>query len=186
MRDVRGPRLPYIIGTGGPKGKTGGHPRARATHGRSERDLQLEAPGAGGAYPAFAAAAGPGRDHYRPFQAVRLDGDIDLDMRGDEVTGYGQTVKACLLGQAASAIVGAHIIGANAAELRETAAAMRRMLKENGPPPKGRFAELDDPRAGAPLQGAAWFGDAGVRRHRARHRRDRGQARRRAADAASA
>jgi NifU-like protein involved in Fe-S cluster formation len=67
---------------------------------------------------------------------------IDLDMQGEEISGYGQTVKACLLGQAASAIVGAHIIGARAAELRETAAAMRRMLKEDGPPPTGRFAEL--------------------------------------------
>ena len=67
---------------------------------------------------------------------------IDLTMQGDEVTGYGQTVKACLLGQAASAIVGAHILGARAGELRETAAAMRRMLKENGAPPTGRFAGL--------------------------------------------
>ena len=50
--------------------------------------------------------------------------------------------KACLLGQAASAIVGAHIIGARATELRETAAAMRRMLKDNGSPPTGRFADL--------------------------------------------
>jgi NifU-like protein involved in Fe-S cluster formation len=67
---------------------------------------------------------------------------IDLKMQGDRVNGYGQSVKACLLGQAASAIMGAHIIGANAGELRETAAAMRRMLKENGPPPTGRFADL--------------------------------------------
>jgi NifU-like protein involved in Fe-S cluster formation len=67
---------------------------------------------------------------------------IDLDMQGDRVTGYGQAVKACLLGQAASAIVGQHIIGASAAELRQTAAAMRRMLKENGPPPEGRFGDL--------------------------------------------
>lgn len=67
---------------------------------------------------------------------------IDLNMQGDRVTGYGQTVKACLLGQAASAIVGRHIIGATSAELREAAAAMRRMLKDNGPPPAGRFAGL--------------------------------------------
>ena len=67
---------------------------------------------------------------------------IDLNMQGDEVTGYGQTVKACLLGQAASAIVGAHILGARVGELRETASAMRRMLKENGAPPTGRFAGL--------------------------------------------
>jgi len=67
---------------------------------------------------------------------------IDLDMAGDEVTGYGQTVKACLLGQATSSIVGAHIIGARADELRDAATAMRRMLKENGAPPTGRFADL--------------------------------------------
>jgi NifU-like protein involved in Fe-S cluster formation len=68
---------------------------------------------------------------------------IDLNMEGDRVTGYGQTVKACLLGQAAAAIMGKHVIGASAAELRKVAAEMRRMLKENGPPPGGRFAELE-------------------------------------------
>jgi NifU-like protein involved in Fe-S cluster formation len=67
---------------------------------------------------------------------------IDLTMSGDRVTGYGQTVKACLLGQAAAAIMGKHVVGATAGELREAGAAMRRMLKENGPPPGGRFAEL--------------------------------------------
>lgn len=67
---------------------------------------------------------------------------IDLRMQGDRVTDYGQTVKACLLGQAAAAIMGTHVVGATAAELREAGAAMRRMLKEDGPPPGGRFAEL--------------------------------------------
>jgi NifU-like protein involved in Fe-S cluster formation len=67
---------------------------------------------------------------------------VDVDMQGDRVTGYGQTVKACLLGQAAAAVVGHHIIGATAAEVRQVAAAMRRMLKENGPPPTGRFTDL--------------------------------------------
>ncbi len=67
---------------------------------------------------------------------------IDLKTSGDHVTGFGQTVKACLLGQATAAIVGGHIIGATAAELRAAAAAMRAMLKENGDPPTGRFAGL--------------------------------------------
>jgi NifU-like protein involved in Fe-S cluster formation len=67
---------------------------------------------------------------------------IDLKMEGDRVTGYGQTVKACLLGQAAASIVGRHVIGATAEEFHAAAAAMRRMLKENGPPPTGRFADL--------------------------------------------
>ena len=67
---------------------------------------------------------------------------IDLNMTGDRVTGYGQAVKACLLGQAAAAIVGRHIIGATVGELHEASAGMRLMLKENGTPPAGRFAEL--------------------------------------------
>ena len=67
---------------------------------------------------------------------------IDLKMSGDRVTGFGQTVKACLLGQATAAVVGSHIIGATSADLRAAAAAMRAMLKEDGDPPTGRFADL--------------------------------------------
>jgi len=67
---------------------------------------------------------------------------IDVTMRDNVVTDYGQTVKACLLGQAACSVVGSHVIGASADEVRAVAGAMRRMLKENGPPPAGRFAEL--------------------------------------------
>jgi NifU-like protein involved in Fe-S cluster formation len=67
---------------------------------------------------------------------------IDMKMSGDRVTGFGQTVKACLLGQATAAIVGSHIIDASSSELRAAAAAMRAMLKENGDPPAGRFADL--------------------------------------------
>ncbi len=67
---------------------------------------------------------------------------IDLKMSGDRVTDFGQTVKACLLGQATAAIVGGNVIGATAAELREAAAAMRSMLKASGDPPAGRFSAL--------------------------------------------
>ena len=68
---------------------------------------------------------------------------IDLNLGIDGVvTGYGQTVKACLLGQAACSVVGANIIGASSAEIATAATEMRKMLKENGPPPAGRFAGL--------------------------------------------
>lgn len=67
---------------------------------------------------------------------------IDLCMSDGVVSGYGQTVKACLLGQAACSVVGAHVIGASAAEIRAVSAAMRAMLKEGGAPPSRRFAEL--------------------------------------------
>lgn len=67
---------------------------------------------------------------------------IDLCMEGDVITEYGQDVKACLLGQTAAAIVGAHIIGSTAPELRALSLRMRRMLKEGGEPPSGKWADL--------------------------------------------
>jgi NifU-like protein involved in Fe-S cluster formation len=35
-----------------------------------------------------------------------------------------------------------HVVGSTAQELREVGAAMRRMLKESGPAPDGRWADL--------------------------------------------
>jgi NifU-like protein involved in Fe-S cluster formation len=67
---------------------------------------------------------------------------VDLAMEGDVVTDYGQHVKACLLGQSAASVMGREIVGSTAAELRAVGAAMRKMLKENGPPPQGKWADL--------------------------------------------
>jgi NifU-like protein involved in Fe-S cluster formation len=67
---------------------------------------------------------------------------VDIKLTGDRVTGFGQTVKACLLGQAAAAVMGHNIVGSDAGELREVGAAMRKMLKANGAPPGGRWADL--------------------------------------------
>lgn len=67
---------------------------------------------------------------------------IDLKMADGRVADFGQTVKACLLGQASASIVGREIVGTSADEFRTVAASMRRMLKEHGPPPAGRWADL--------------------------------------------
>lgn len=67
---------------------------------------------------------------------------VDLKMREGRVSDFAHDVKACALGQASSAIMARAVIGATPAELREVRAAMYRMLKENGPPPAGRWAEL--------------------------------------------
>jgi NifU-like protein involved in Fe-S cluster formation len=67
---------------------------------------------------------------------------VDLKLTGDRVSAFGQTVKACLLGQAAASIMAQNIIGSEASELRAVGAAMRKMLKDNGPPPAGRWADL--------------------------------------------
>ncbi len=67
---------------------------------------------------------------------------VDLKLEGDRVEAFGQTVKACLLGQAAASVMGRNIVGSNARELREVGAQMRKMLKAGGPPPAGRWADL--------------------------------------------
>ncbi len=67
---------------------------------------------------------------------------IDLKMDGDVVTDFAHDVKACALGQASSSIMAANIVGARAGELRAVRETMRKMLKENGAPPEGRFGDL--------------------------------------------
>lgn len=67
---------------------------------------------------------------------------VDLVMDGDTITDFGQTVKACLLGQAAASVVGREIVGTSAAEFRRVASEMRAMLKQNGSPPAERWADL--------------------------------------------
>jgi NifU-like protein involved in Fe-S cluster formation len=67
---------------------------------------------------------------------------IDVSMQDSVVTDYGQSVKACLLGQTSAAVMGREIVGSTAAELRAVGAQMRKMLKEGGPPPSGRWTDL--------------------------------------------
>jgi len=67
---------------------------------------------------------------------------VDLKLAGDRISAFGQTVKACLLGQAAASIMAHNIVGSDAGELRAVGATMRKMLKANGPPPTGRWADL--------------------------------------------
>src|SRR3954471_13705807 len=67
---------------------------------------------------------------------------IDLAMEGDVVTDFAHDVKACALGQASSSIMAQHVVGSTATELRAVRQTMLKMLKENGAPPEGRFADL--------------------------------------------
>jgi NifU-like protein involved in Fe-S cluster formation len=67
---------------------------------------------------------------------------VDLAMEGDTVTDFAHEVKACALGQASSSIMARKVVGANADELREVRESMRKMLKENGQPPAGKWADL--------------------------------------------
>src|ERR1700742_1464994 len=68
---------------------------------------------------------------------------VDLKMEGDTVTDFAHEVKACALGQASSSIMASHVVGSKAAELRELRDTVRKMLKENGEPPKdGKWADI--------------------------------------------
>ena len=67
---------------------------------------------------------------------------VDLQMDGDTVTEFAHEVKACALGQASSSIMARNVIGAKAPELRTLRDTVRKMLKENGSPPDGKWADI--------------------------------------------
>ncbi len=67
---------------------------------------------------------------------------VDLKMDGDVVSDFAHDVKACALGQASSSIMARHIIGSSARELRDLRDQVRAMLKENGPSPSGKWADI--------------------------------------------
>jgi len=67
---------------------------------------------------------------------------VDVTLNNGKVADFAQDVRACALGQAAAAVLGAHIIGADLAQIEMARDALRAMLKHDGPPPEGRFAEL--------------------------------------------
>src|SRR5579872_3832963 len=67
---------------------------------------------------------------------------VDLAMRDGRVVDFAHDVKACALGQAAASIMARHVIGATGPELRKLRDEVRAMLKEGGPPPTGKWAEI--------------------------------------------
>ncbi|MEM9937599.1 MAG: iron-sulfur cluster assembly scaffold protein [Pseudomonadota bacterium] len=68
--------------------------------------------------------------------------DIRLSDDNETIEAIAVDPKACALGQAATAILSEHAVGATYAELVEARDQMRAMLKEGGEPPRGRFWEL--------------------------------------------
>jgi NifU-like protein involved in Fe-S cluster formation len=68
---------------------------------------------------------------------------VDLAMKDGLVTDFGHEVKACALGQASSSIMARHVVGSSGEELRAVRDQMYRMLKEEGPAPTGKWADLE-------------------------------------------
>ncbi|MBI2717414.1 MAG: iron-sulfur cluster assembly scaffold protein [Rhizobiales bacterium] len=68
---------------------------------------------------------------------------VDLAMADGVVTDFGHDVKACALGQASSSIMARHVVGSTGSELKDLREQMYHMLKDNGPPPTGKWADLE-------------------------------------------
>ena len=68
---------------------------------------------------------------------------VDLEMKDGVVTDFGHEVKACALGQASSSIMARHVVGSTGTELRAIREQMYKMLKEDGPPPQGKWSDLE-------------------------------------------
>jgi NifU-like protein involved in Fe-S cluster formation len=68
---------------------------------------------------------------------------VDLKMANGVVTDFGHEVKACALGQASSSIMARHVVGSTAEDLRQLRDRMYGMLKDNGPPPSGKWADCE-------------------------------------------
>lgn len=79
------------------------------------------------------------------MQRSRLCGSqvtVDVKLEDGRVVDFGHDVKACALGQASSSIMAHSVVGATIEELETVRDQMAAMLKEGGPAPDGRFAEL--------------------------------------------
>jgi NifU-like protein involved in Fe-S cluster formation len=72
-----------------------------------------------------------------PLCGSTVTADVAVD--GGRVTAFAQDVKACALGQASAAILGATAIGRSLPELQAARAALAAMLQNGGPIPAAPF-----------------------------------------------
>ena len=68
---------------------------------------------------------------------------VDVEVTDGVISDYGQDVKACALGQAAAAVVGANIVGLTLDQVQAGRDALFAMLKSDGPVPAAPLAELE-------------------------------------------
>ncbi|MEJ6398946.1 iron-sulfur cluster assembly scaffold protein [Yoonia sp. 208BN28-4] len=68
---------------------------------------------------------------------------VDIALRDGIVSDYAQDVKACALGQAAAAVVGAQIVGLTPDQIQTGHDELLAMLKSDGPVPTAPFDGLE-------------------------------------------
>lgn len=67
---------------------------------------------------------------------------VDVVLSDGKIIEFAQDVKACALGQAAAAVVGANAIGRSPQEIAQAYDELHAMLTQNGPPPTPPFEDL--------------------------------------------
>lgn len=100
----------------------------------SGRILQLAA-----AIPHLGRLPAPGGTARRRSPLCGSTVTADVVLQDGRVAAFAQDVKACALGQASAAVLGAVVIGRRPAELQAARDALRAMLKEGGPVPAAPF-----------------------------------------------
>ena len=68
---------------------------------------------------------------------------VELSIEDGRISEFAQDVKACALGQAAAAVVGAAVIGRTRAEIEAARDQLRAMLKSDGAVPDAPFDGLE-------------------------------------------
>ncbi|WP_296426726.1 iron-sulfur cluster assembly scaffold protein [Yoonia sp.] len=68
---------------------------------------------------------------------------VDITVENGVISDYGQDVKACALGQAAAAVVGAGVVGLTPAQVQKGRDELFAMLKNDGPVPAAPFGDLE-------------------------------------------
>ncbi len=68
---------------------------------------------------------------------------VDVRVQDGRIVDFAQDVKACALGQAAASVVGAVVVGCDAATLERGRDQLFAMLKQDGPVPDAPFDGLE-------------------------------------------
>ena len=68
---------------------------------------------------------------------------VNIEVKDGVISNYGHEVEACLLGQTAAAVMARNAIGLTRADVVEVRDKMLAMLKEDGPPPDGKWSDLE-------------------------------------------
>lgn len=68
---------------------------------------------------------------------------VDVRVQSGRVVDFAQDVKACALGQAAAAVLGAVVVGRTLAEVAAARDALAAMLKSGGPAPASPFGGFE-------------------------------------------